>query len=79
MLSSVKLDVLLTLARVWSLFWHSRSKIACRTCHWSRFMASAGAGLRAELVCLFEGYSVSVLLPAMLSPLSSSEWNVSLT
>lgn len=42
-------------------------------------MASAGAGLRAELVCLFEGYSVSVLLPAMLSPLSSSEWNVSLT
>ena len=42
-------------------------------------MASAGAGLRAELVYLFEGYSVSVLLPAMLSPLSSSEWNVSLT
>ena len=41
-------------------------------------MVSAGAGLRADLVYLFEGYSVSVLLPDMLSPLSSSEWNVSL-
>lgn len=40
-------------------------------------MASAGAGLRADLVYLSEGYSVSVLLPDMLSPLSSCEWNVS--